>query len=277
MRGEQLAALQDWFDAYVDSFRSIPGFRAWVDLKDSHTRRVVDIIGRIGKSLALPEDDLSLAGTIALLHDVGRFRQIQLYGTFNDRRSENHAALGTRVLREAGVLDGLPAVDKDLIMKAVELHNLRDLPPGLSPRLLLFARLIQDADKLDILDIFTRHYGGDGVECGDVLDSHLPDGPGYSAAMVEDVLNKQLGSYKDVQNRNDRKILHLSWIYGIYFRFTLGEIARHGYMDRIIASLPSTPVIREIHQALTAYMAGRTAGGGRGLAAPPGNGAGGGE
>lgn len=255
MRGEQYEGLRHWFDAYVQSFRAIPGFRSWVDLKDSHTRRVEEIAGRLGKSLDLPEEDLYLAGAIALLHDVGRFVQIRLYGTFNDRCSENHAALGTRVLQETGVLDGLPPGEAALILTAVGLHNLRRLPGDLAPRPALFARLVQDADKLDILELFTRYYDGEEGLPGEVLDSHLPDTPGFSAALVEDVRHGRLGSYEDVQNRNDRKILHLSWVYGIHFPYTLAEVGRKGYLDRIAASLPSTPVVREIHRAVAEYVA----------------------
>ncbi|MDA8334564.1 MAG: hypothetical protein M0Z41_06155 [Peptococcaceae bacterium] len=60
-----------------------------------------------------------------------------------------------------------------------------------------------------------------------------------------------------VKNRNDRKILHLSWIYGVYFRFTLAEIERNRYLDRIVVSLPSAEVIREIHHSLRSYLARR--------------------
>ncbi|MDA8335869.1 MAG: HD domain-containing protein [Peptococcaceae bacterium] len=198
MRKEQYEALRDWFDGYVESFRGIPALGPWVELKECHTRRVTGIIVRIGSSLGLPEEDLFLARTIALLHDVGRFRQIQRYGTFNDRRSENHALSGVAVLRQAGALDGLAAGEAGLVLRAVERHNLRELPPDPDPRFSLFARLVQDADKLDILDMFTRYYGGEDAGLGGVLDVHLPDTPGMSAALVEDVLQGKLGNYSDL-------------------------------------------------------------------------------
>jgi len=257
MRKEQFAAFQDWFNSYVGAFyQETPGFQSWIELKDNHTRRVGDIIIRIGRSLDLPEEDLLLAGTIALFHDVGRFKQVHLYGTFNDRRSENHATLGIRVLAESAVLDGISQEEADIIIKAIELHNLRELPGGLPKRLHLFARLIQDADKLDILELFTCHYGGESGGYGAALDSHLPDTPGYSADLVEDILQEKLGNYKDVKNRNDRKLLHLSWIYGIHFRFTLSELERNGYVEKIIAVLPGDEVTRKVYQLVKSHIAG---------------------
>jgi len=75
-----------------------------VILKEKHTRRVCKEILAIGKGLGLGEEDLGLAELVALFHDVGRFSQYAKYGTFADNKSEDHAALGTKVLREEGVL-----------------------------------------------------------------------------------------------------------------------------------------------------------------------------
>lgn len=257
MQKEQYDALQDWFNNYVRSaYLEAPGFEDWIALKNKHTQRVCHIITQIGCSLHLPDEDLLLAGAVALLHDVGRFRQIKLYGTFNDRNSENHATLGIKVLNELEVLKLVAKGDADIIVKAVELHNLRDLPNDLPDRILLFAQLIQDADKLDIIRLFTLHYCGTSCEYGTVLDTNLPDTQGYNAELVEDILAERLGNYKDVKNRSDRKLLHLSWVFGIHFNFTLSEIERGGYVSKIIESLPCSDDIVRIHRLIETYMSG---------------------
>jgi len=255
MRLEQYAALEEWFDRYVAaSHRESPGLADWIRLKDEHTRRVVDNISAIGRSLALPDGDLLLARSVALLHDVGRFAQIGRYGTFNDRRSEDHAALGVRVLDGAGVLAALPRGEAELIAAAVGLHNRRDLPEGLDRRVLLMARLIQDADKLDILALFTRLHSGEDGEFGAVLDAHLPDTPGFTAALVEDVLAGRLGAYRDVHNRNDRKLLHLSWVFDIHFDHTLAMIKEGGFVEKTVGVLPEAPEVRAVHRLVKAFV-----------------------
>jgi hypothetical protein len=254
MRREQYREFQEWFSQYVGLGRyDHPRLQSWAKLKIDHTHRVTANMAGIGQSLDLSEEDLLIAGTVGLFHDVGRFKQIELYGTFNDSRSENHATLGTKVLREAGVLEGLPEEERDTILKAVELHNLRDLPQGLPDRWLLFARLIRDADKLDILEVFTRYYTGDGT-FATALDSYLPDTPGYSATLVGDILSLRRCNYSDVKNRNDRKLLNLSWVYDINFAYTLAEIVNNGFIDKIMGALPQSQEITAVHRHIMAYV-----------------------
>lgn len=252
---KQLEAFQDWFELYAMSFyNEDPGIQSGIKLKEGHTRRVRENIVRIGRSLNLEARDIHLAETIALFHDVGRFKQFAQYRTFNDRRSENHALLGLRELERAGVLSALEEEERDLITKAIEYHNLCDLPQKVPDRCLLFARLIRDADKLDILEVFTGYYIRRNREPNPVLESGLPDTPGYSPVLIENLLQYQRCSYNDMKNFNDRKLLLLSWIYDINFPNTLSEIARNGFIKKIIDSLPGTKDIQMVHDHLQAYV-----------------------
>lgn len=257
MQREQFHTLQNWFELYVKGFYSgDPGIRAGIEFKVKHTRRVCENIVRIGRSLDLPEKDLNLAETIGLLHDVGRFKQYATYRTFNDRRSENHALLGICELEKAGVLSPLEKDERHLILKAIEFHNLRELPEGLTDRCLMYARLIRDADKLDILEVTTLYFTGENQESSSVLASGFPDTPGYSPALVENLLQGQGCNYGDVENYNDRKLLLLSWVYDINFSYTLSEINRNGHVKKIIDVLPDTGDIRRVYDCLQSYMNG---------------------
>jgi len=258
VRPEDYDALQKWFDGHVAACRrDNPGYGEWIGLKDAHTRRVVDNITAIAGSLNLAGEDLLLARSIALLHDLGRFTQVALYGTFNDRRSEDHAALGVRVLQGAGVLSALPEAEAGLITSVIGLHNRRDLPGDLDDHRLLMARLVQDADKLDILALFTRFHTGENGEFGGVLDANLPDTPGFSRALVADVLAKRVGAYMDVHNRNDRKLLHLSWVFGIHFGYTLAMMEKNGFVEKTIGVLPDTWEVRAVHRLVKSVMEAR--------------------
>ncbi len=255
MKAEQLQALKGWFNQYVKHFyHDDPDVQAGIRLKEEHTKRVCEKILRIGSSLSLGAEDLYLAETIALLHDIGRFKQFALYHTFNDRRSENHALLGIRELERTGVLVALTAEERNLITKAIEYHNLCTLPPDLPGRLSLFARLIRDADKLDILEMFTASLDRRNDQPNAQQISGLPDTPGYSPVLVRNLLQEQLCHYDDMKNFNDRKLLMLSWIYDINFPCSLSEIARNGYVEKIIACLPKTGEIQKVYGHLQAYM-----------------------
>jgi len=66
----------------------------------------------------------------------------------------NHAVLGAKTLLERNVLRDLPKRERSLIVRAVALHNVFILPVGLDDEILLHAKLIRDADKLDIWRVF---------------------------------------------------------------------------------------------------------------------------
>ena len=255
MRGEQLHSLAAWFNSYVKKFYSKDQkIQAGIELKEKHTARVRENIVRIGRSLNLKENDLLQAETIALFHDIGRFKQYVIYQTFNDRRSENHALLGVRELLQGEVLSVLTEEETDLVLKAVEYHNLLDLPWDAPERHLFFSRLIRDADKLDILKITTDHYRNQGRGSNPALESGLPDTPGYSRVLVEDLLHQRRCGYDDVKNLNDRKLLLLSWLYDINFPYTLSEIAAKNVVGKLIAVLPDTGDVRMVYEYLQVYM-----------------------
>ncbi|MCL4395519.1 MAG: HD domain-containing protein, partial [Chloroflexi bacterium] len=176
------------------------------------------------------EEDLLLAGATGLFHDVGRFRQVVQYGTFNDRHSEDHALLGLRVLEEAGVLSPLGEDDRRAVTDAVRCHSLPRLPQSLPSRSLLLARLVRDADKLDILEVFTGHYTRRDGRPDPALDPGLPGTPAYSPVFIDNLLHHRDCCYDDMKNVNDRKLLLLSWVYDINYPFTLSEIDGKGYL-----------------------------------------------
>lgn len=256
MDSKQFLAIRSWFVDYVKSFFDNDAeTRAVVRLKEEHTGRVCANIIRIGRSLNLKVEDLLLAETIALLHDVGRFRQYAVYHTFKDHLSENHALLGLRELERAGILSLLAPAEQAIVTKAIEYHNLRDLPAGIPERLLLFTRLIRDADKLDILSLVAADCAQQEKVPNPLVGFDFPDTPGYSVVLVQNLLQHEPCSYAAIKNVNDRKLLHLSWIFDINFSYTLSEIARNGYIETVIRSLPDTEEIRAVHDHLKDYIA----------------------
>ena len=248
---EEIQYLNNWFYGYVKNFYSDDTeCQAAVIFKEKHTERVCQNILRLGKHLRLDEKDLHLAEAVALLHDIGRFKQYKVYGTFNDRRSESHALLGVKELDGTGVLECLEPEENDLIKRAVGYHSSFNLPGDLSGRILLFTKMIRDADKLDILDTFTGYYSRTDRQPDTVLESGLPDTTGYSPVLTQNLLRGERCSYHEVKNFNDRKLLLLSWVYDINFRYTLSEIRKKGYIEKIIGWLPDTEDIRAIKSCL---------------------------
>lgn len=205
MNADALQSLKTWFQNYVRSCSlSDQEDQRNITVKQVHTHHVCLNAVRIAEDLRLDQQETRLAEAIALFHDVGRFSQYQQYKTFDDSISVNHALIGAKLLAEHNVLQDLPKFDRDIIVRSVTLHNIFSLPNGLDEKSLLFARLIRDADKLDILRVVIEYFEQDESDRAEAVALGLPDLPGYSQ---KDALTTQ----------NDFKLLQLAWLYDLNF------------------------------------------------------------
>lgn len=245
MNQKDLTALKNWFAGYSASF-STPADEDQrnIAIKRDHTHEVCRNALQIARDLGLPERDVLLAEAIALLHDVGRFPQYRHYRTFDDSISVNHAALSVKVLLETNALQGLPERDRDLIVHAVTLHNVFSLPEGLDETILLFARLIRDADKLDVMRVVIEFFGQDKESRAGAVGLGLPDEPGYSTVVLASLARKEMAKKSDLTTLNDFKLLLLAWLYDFNFASSLRMVLERRYIERLIGLLPDTDEIR---------------------------------
>ncbi len=255
MNIEDLAVFKTWFAAYCDAFSTpVPEDQRNISVKQDHTREVCLNAVRIGRGLHMSSEDLLLAETIALFHDVGRFPQFERYKTFDDSISVNHAALGAQVLREQNVLERLPKQDRDLIIHAVTLHNVFSLPNRLDENTLLFARLVRDADKLDIWRVFAEYYNQSEDGRASAVALGLPDTPAYSRGILDCLNRGKMAVKSDLRTLNDFKLLQLSWLYDLNFSGSLQMVLERGYIETIARLLPDDEGIRSAVGAVREYV-----------------------
>ncbi|CAD6490744.1 MAG: HD domain protein [Candidatus Argoarchaeum ethanivorans] len=250
-----------WFRNYVKSFYTKdPKTQENIRLKEEHTLRVCKEILQLGKALNLNNDALRLAEIIALFHDIGRFEQFTIYGTFNDRVSENHATLGLKVLKVTNILCQLTKAEQTIICNAVKYHNARKVPNSVDKLSGLHSKLIRDADKLDIWHVVTTYYTERHRHRNPALELELPDTPGYSRSFIDDILNNRVSNSHDLKTFNDMKLLQLGWIFDINFAPTFFHIRERRIIEKIITALPDTEDIRKIQNHLKAYLEKRVSG-----------------
>jgi hypothetical protein len=255
MRQEQLDSLYRWFQGYVGGFSSDNArVQAHLKLKQQHTYRVCAEMRHLVQSLALPDRDARIAEAIALLHDTGRFEQFVRYQTFLDARSENHCLLGLRILTEQKVLDALDENERRIIEKAIEFHGAMELP-DLPADTLLFARLIRDADKIDIFDVIIRNYKEYLTKPeGFVLEVAFLDTPGCSPKVAQAVLARRPIDYRDLTTIDDAKLMQLGWVFDINFTAALVRIRDRGYLDELVHLLPDTPEMARLTGSVMDYV-----------------------
>ena len=252
---ESLSTLKTWFSDYVETFRSGDQEQDRnIDLKDEHTRRVCTEILDIGRSLRLNLEDLFLAELTALFHDVGRFEQYARYGTFSDRKSEDHAKLGVKILRKYDVLKGLDPSTRELILKVISYHNRVEIPEGETEACVFFAKLLRDADKLDIWRVVTDYYRQvDGLRNG-TIELGLPDGPEISDEVCADLKAGKIVRMRSMKTLNDFKLLQMAWIYDVNFPRTFEILRERGYMEMIRDALPQSEKVLEMYATIRSYL-----------------------
>jgi HD superfamily phosphodiesterase len=119
--------------------------------KFHHSFRVMEFAHMITKSINLTDSDTEIVLISALLHDIARFEQWTNYKTYNDSDSIDHGDRSYEIIKKLKLLDGLEDYQKEIILKSVKNHNKYKIEEGLNEKELLVAKIVRDADKLDII------------------------------------------------------------------------------------------------------------------------------
>ncbi|MBI5676315.1 MAG: HD domain-containing protein [Nitrospirae bacterium] len=241
MTNDDLNSLKLWFSDYTSSFFGADeGDNRNLRLKVEHTQNVCANIKEIAESLPLTSEKIILAETIALFHDIGRFSQYTKYKTFQDGKSINHGLLGAKILQEENLLSGLAAAERNLIFNSVKFHNVFQIPDLKDEELLLFQKLIRDADKLDILRVFINFYESPPEQRASATAFRLPDTPEYSKEILERIYKKQKVSYESLKTVNDFRLMNISWGYAMNFKASYRLLKEWDCLNRIARHLPAT-------------------------------------
>jgi HD superfamily phosphohydrolase YqeK len=255
LNSKNIKDIYDWFESYVSTFKyNNYDLQQNIDLKKEHTKRVCKEIINIGEQLSLNEKELELAGIIALLHDVGRFEQYARHKTFLDHKSENHAKLGLSILNHHGVLNSLDVNVRELIITSIRNHNLPSLPTDGSGLSMFYSKILRDADKLDIWKVVTDYYQRTNGKKNDVLTLDLPETPGFSEEIYQNIMNRSIVDIRHVKNLNDLKLLQTGWIFDINFAPTFNTIQDRQYLKKMHNVLPDSIKIIEMFEFVHSYI-----------------------
>ena len=87
----------------------------------------------------------------------GRFEQWTKYKSFDDLKTIDHGDLGEELLFKKGLIKNFKLDDEfyDIVSKAIKYHNKYELPDDLTVREKMHAKIVRDADKLDIIYAFS--------------------------------------------------------------------------------------------------------------------------
>jgi len=221
-----LQKAKEAFDEYVSNYDIQNGM---IKLKIDHTKRVAQISKKIAENLKLSDEDIQLAELIGLLHDIGRFEQAKIYGTFNDAKSINHGEKAIKVLFEENWIRKFIDDDRydSIIYNAVLNHNRANIDTNLTEKEILHSKIIRDADKTDILYVVMTEpilyvYHSNKIEIEEITDE-----------IFREFLEDKKIDYKQRRTHVDTLICHFAFAFDLNFEYTLRYIYNQKYMDKI--------------------------------------------
>ena len=248
----------EWFNNYCNSFRELSDKQQLnFEIKREHSHRVAEIALEISKKMEWANEECETAFLVGLLHDMGRFQQLVQYDTFNDEKSVDHAELAVNILKEENLFEVLKVANKELFFAAILNHNKFKIQEDLSGQELLHARLIRDADKLDIFRALTEYYSKRNGPANHALTWELQKGTVVSAAAAKEVLAGKMVSRKNVLTEMDVKIMQLSWVYDLNFRPAFEYLNKNRYLENIYNSLPKNDLVIEIYRKVKVFTENR--------------------
>ena len=241
---ELLKRMHTWMAAYMKSFYTDDEeVQRGILIKETHTGYVTSNCVELAKNLNFNVHDTELAEIIGLFHDVGRFYQYQTYKTFNDAQSEDHAELAFKVIDKLDFFKELSRADYNLVEFAIRNHNKRTVAPTDDERKILFAKLIRDADKLDIYRVLEPYFSQENADkLPNFIKSRAPE---ISSDFKEKFVRGEQVNYNEIRTNGDRKLVRLMWIYDINFKWTMKKIVESGYIEKIVENLPMDADVAE--------------------------------
>ena len=213
------------FKNYTNSF-DITNFD--IRLKIYHSFRVEQYAKFLTENTNLDPD---LASLIGLLHDIGRFEQLAKYNTYDDRISVDHADLGVEILSRNNYIDKYTNQDHDIILQAIKNHNKYAIDSTLEGDALLYAKLIRDADKIDILDL-ARVMGPQKFYTPERLEE-IKSSP-ISDAVFRSFISGEQVKHSDSKTPADDVILSMAYLYDINFKKSFAFIKRNNSVNVIM-------------------------------------------
>jgi len=86
------------------------------------------------------------------------------------------------------------------------------------------------------------------------IELDLPDTPGFSEEVYQDMLHERIVDIKHVRNLNDFKLLQTGWIFDVNFQPTLDRIKERRYLELIRDVLPASENIDRVFEVIQGFL-----------------------
>ncbi|MEE4196798.1 MAG: HD domain-containing protein [Bacteroidales bacterium] len=253
-----VSVYKQWFANYIYQFiDAYPDLKENIGLKADHSKKVSEEMVGLAKHLELDEQEVFLAETIGLFHDIGRFKQYVKFQTFSDDKSQNHAELAIEVFKENNLLKDLSGEEIDIIHQSILNHNKAKMEYDQNEKNNFFSQMIRDADKLDIWRLITGYYmvkNQNAEKENKTLELDLPDYDKISDKVYQSVINRQVVLKESMQTLNDFKLLQIGWVFDLNFNYSVKRLYEKKYLVKIFDALPENEKMNQIRSVVNDFF-----------------------
>jgi len=233
------------FDDYVNSFDTLG---KGINRKIFHSKRVAIINAKLAMDLKWSFDDVKLAKQIGLLHDIGRFDEWKKFKKYGKNKFD-HGEHGVNILKHNNYLNKfnvLKEEDKDILYEAIYYHNKYQLPNNINKH----AKLLRDADKIDILYLHTID---DGLYSYNNNYSNT-----ISSKIHKDFMEEKSILVNDVNTYAEFMVLILAFIFDINYEYSLKIIIDNNFIEKIYNKLDNKEIYEAYFNKINNYIEKRT-------------------
>lgn len=237
-----LELIKKEFDNYVKSF-DMNNYD--INYKYRHSYRVYELCEKISKDLNLNSEDTLLCSIIGLLHDIGRFEQLKEFSSYKDSNLD-HADFGIKLLFEEGLINKFK-IDKkyyDIINFSIRNHNKYEIEETNDDRKLMLAKIIRDADKIDIIKAMVIYGDYNISQCNTEISKEIEK---------TFFRNKQV-KMNDIQNKNDQSILLLAFIFDINYSSSLKIVRDEKLVEKFYEEIKNKELFKPYVEYVKKYI-----------------------
>jgi putative nucleotidyltransferase with HDIG domain len=250
------SAAKDFFERYTAEFIRNKDFdiSESMILKKEHCLRVARLCAKIATSLHMEEEEVSLAETIGLLHDIGRFAQFEKHQTFDDLQSEDHAEIGLTLLNEQMFFSSYPEEMQKNIVGSIRNHNKESISLKDDKQVVLFSKILRDADKLDIWETCIANLQRNGTFRLESISLNLPPISTVNEMVIRTIKQGKSVKRKELHSINDYKLMIMSLVFDLNFRISFHLLSEKQLIKKLYDSMPKKDVVIDAYRELRLYI-----------------------
>jgi 5'-deoxynucleotidase YfbR-like HD superfamily hydrolase len=242
-------AFEEFFQALIIDF---PENQHQIEEIRGHSLRVVSTSMVMADVLLQTEEEKRIAIINAMFHDFGKASLLSKNMEPLVIQRE-HATISSKIIQQLDFFQSLSAEEQLIIIRSVENHNQIKLPKLDNDQQMMFAKLLRDADKLDVFDASFRYFK-ERYTIQPLISRELNNNIEVSDKILKSIWAGKPAAYEDMKSMNDYKLVLISMVFDLNYKYTFRVMSEKQYIQKIYETLPKRDSIIEVYRHIKLFV-----------------------